>query len=76
MFGAGRLLLSFTRSWRPWQRYALAVALVVAGAGLVVAGVGRGAVLVVVGALVLVRAAARRRPARAPSDETPAPPAS
>ncbi len=76
MFGVGRLLLSFTRSWRPWQRYALAVALVVAGAVLVWAGVGRGAVLVVVGALVLVRAAARRRSARARSDETPAPPGS
>ena len=64
MFGIGRAIQSATRTWRPWQRYGLAVVLIAAGAGLMWAGIGRGVVLLVAGVLILARGLARRRFAR------------
>ncbi len=76
MFGIGRALQPATRSWRPWQRHALAVALVAAGVALVWVGVGRGAVVLVTGALVLRGGVARRRPTREHRDDPPVAPGS
>ncbi len=70
MFGVARALQVATRTWRPWQRYALALGLVVAGVGLMWYGVGRGVVLVLAGGLVAIAAARRRRARGLPDDST------
>lgn len=75
MFGVGRMISMATSTWKPWQLYALAGAMVAAGVALALAGIDRGLLVAVVGVLMAARVMRRRasRRARATLPSSPQP---
>jgi hypothetical protein len=73
MFGAGMLLRQQAgnlRYMKPWQRWLVAVALLLGGVALIVAGVRVGAIAVLLGARLLWVIGRRRRPRANPTGRT------